>query len=112
MVMVRLLPGVRLFVHMRVGEGRDSSENILTSIRAPTLASYENECYCTSALGMIVNRLKLTFLTKRGAFLCWNGWILGSVKNLEDGVRGLMGRDWRGRGVYWQIIGEILAVVG
>ena len=57
---------------------------------------------------MIVNTPNLTFLTKRGAFLWLGGWIVGSMMELE-GVRGVMGRDWWERGVYWQIIGKMSA---
>ena len=53
--------------------------------------------------------LTQVFLPGGAVFLCWNGWIVGSVKG---GMPGVMGRDWRGRGVYWQIIGKMLASFG
>ena len=51
---------------------------------------------------MIVNGLNLTFLTRRGAFLCWNGCVLDSVMELGS-IGGVMGRDCSGRGVHIRV---------
>jgi len=55
------------------------------------------------AMKMVVNIPNLTFLNKRAFLLLkWlNSWF---SEKAGWGVRGVMGRDWVGRGVYWQSV--------
>ena len=65
---------------------------------------------------MIVNRPSLTSLTKRGPFLCWNGWILGFSEEAGGDISGLMERGGSGHGVYirvkWRHAGARLRSIG
>jgi len=36
----------------------------------------------------------------------WNSWFR---EELEASIGGVMGRDWRGRGVHWQIVSKTFA---